>query len=116
MLIAEQGSIAGDESLGIANLPIAAAHEDPARETLIAANYLPLRYPKAAPRRNTRLRAWHWQRRASGRLRPADCARLSLCGAAAVPIVVGTGTPNDKAWTWTDGKNYRADYEHDALS
>ena len=28
--------------------------------------------------------------------------------------MVGTGTPNDKAWTWTDGKNYRADYEHDA--
>jgi hypothetical protein len=33
-----------------------------------------------------------------------------------MPIVVGTGTPNDMAWTWTDGKNYRADYEHDALS
>ena len=32
------------------------------------------------------------------------------------PIVAGTGTPNDKACTWTDGKTYRADYEHDALS
>jgi hypothetical protein len=30
--------------------------------------------------------------------------------------VVGTGTPDDKAWTWTDGKTYRADYEQDALS
>jgi hypothetical protein len=30
--------------------------------------------------------------------------------------VVDTGTPDDKAWTWTDGKTYRAYYEHDALS
>jgi len=30
--------------------------------------------------------------------------------------VVDTGTPDDMAWTWTDGKTYRADYEHDALS
>ena len=43
-------------------------------------------------------------------MRPADCARLSLCRAAAVPIVVDTGSPDDKAWTWTDGKTYRADY------
>ena len=44
------------------------------------------------------------------------CAKFSLCRGAAMPIVVGTGMPNDKAWTWTDGKTSRADYEHDALS
>jgi hypothetical protein len=67
MLLAEQGSIAGDEPLGIANLPIAAAHEHPARKTLIAANSVPLRYPKAAVRRNTRLRVRHRQRHGFGR-------------------------------------------------
>ena len=115
VLLAEQGSVAGDDPLGIANLPIAVAHDDPARELLHAAQRGPSPLPQS--------RAYLQHSVTRGRFAAmacngenGGCARLSLCHGAAMPIVVGTGTPNDKAWTWTDGKTYRADYEHDALS